>query len=162
VRGDGDGWVVCDAGHRHWGRFGAAGLLLRHGDPHGGTDGHGDLVLLAHRVWWSHHGDTWGIPGGARDSGESAREAAVREAVEETGVDPGRVRLTGETTDDHGGWSYVTVHARLETDVAPRLEPCDGEATELRWTPEADVAELPLHPGFAAFWGSVQPTERLP
>jgi 8-oxo-dGTP diphosphatase len=158
VRGDGDGWVVCDAGHRHWGRFGAAGLLLRHG----GADGHSDVVLLAHRVWWSHHGGTWGIPGGARDSGESAHEAAVREAVEETGVDPDRVRLTGETTDDHGGWSYVTVHARLETDEAPRLEPCDGEATELRWTAEGDVADLPLHPGFAAFWGSVESTERLP
>lgn len=148
VRGDGDGWVVCAAGHRHWGRFGAAGLLLRHA----GSDGHGDLVLLAHRVWWSHHGGTWGIPGGARDSGETAHEAALREAVEETGVEPARVRLTGATTDDHGGWSYVTVHALLETDRPPDLEPTDGEATELRWTPVDEVARLPLHPGFAAFW----------
>jgi 8-oxo-dGTP pyrophosphatase MutT (NUDIX family) len=152
VRGDGDGWVVCDAGHRHWGRYGAAGLLLRHGDQ----------VLLAHRVWWSHHGETWGIPGGARDSGESAREAALREAVEETGVDPGRVRLTDETVDDHGGWSYVTVHGRLETAEAPALEPCDGEATELRWTSVGDVGDLPLHPGFAAFWSGAGAVDRLP
>jgi 8-oxo-dGTP pyrophosphatase MutT (NUDIX family) len=158
VRGDGDGWVVCDAGHRHWGRFGAAGLLLRHGTG----NGDGDVVLLAHRIWWSHHGGTWGIPGGARDSGETAREAALREAVEETGVDPARVRLTGDTVDDHGGWSYVTVHARLETDRPPALEPCDGEATELRWTPVADVGDLELHPGFGAFWTGVGAAEPLP
>jgi 8-oxo-dGTP diphosphatase len=160
VRGDGDGWVVCDAGHRHWGRFGAAGLLLRHGADE--AEGDGDVVLLAHRIWWSHNGGTWGIPGGARDSGESARDAALREAVEETGVDPSRIRLTDQTVDDHGGWSYVTVHARLETDRPPALEPCDGEATELRWTPVADVTDLPLHPGFAAFWGSVEAVDRLP
>jgi len=29
VRGDGDGWTRCAAGHRHWGVHGAAGLLLR-------------------------------------------------------------------------------------------------------------------------------------
>jgi 8-oxo-dGTP diphosphatase len=152
VRGDGDGWVECDAGHRHWGRFGAAGLLLRHSG----------LVLLAHRVWWSHHGGTWGIPGGARDSGETARDAALREAVEETGIDPARVRLTGDTVDDHGGWSYVTVHARLETDVPPSLEPTDGEATELRWTPVDAVSDLPLHPGFGQFWTGPDAVEPLP
>ena len=45
-RGDGDGWTRCALGHKHWGIFGAAGLLLRHGD----------LVLLQHRALWSHHG----------------------------------------------------------------------------------------------------------
>ena len=142
--GDGDGWVVCAQGHRHWGRFGAAGLLVAHGES----------VLLAHRVWWSHHGETWGIPGGARDSGESAADAALREAAEETGIDVGAVRVTGSSTDDHGGWSYVTVRAELETAEAPPLEPTDGEATELRWTPVDRVTDLPLHPGFAAFWAA--------
>ena len=68
--GDGNGWVVCALGHRHWGRFGAAGLLL--------TDGR--RVLLQHRAAWTHEGDTWAVPGGARDSHEDPITAALREA----------------------------------------------------------------------------------
>ena len=72
-RGDGDGWVTCDLGHRHWGLYGAAGLLLHR------PTATGDEVLLQHRATWSHHGGTWGLLGGARHSDESAVEAALRE-----------------------------------------------------------------------------------
>src|SRR4051812_42191040 len=92
----GDGWVRCASGHRHWGRFGAAGLLVRAGadtaDPfdsgNPGTPANAaegrPLILLQHRALWSHHGGTWGLPGGARDPGETAITAALREAAEET------------------------------------------------------------------------------
>lgn len=146
-RGDGDGWVFCDAGHRHWGRFGAAGLLVIHRER----------VLLAHRAEWSHHGGTWGIPGGARDSDESARTAALRETAEETGLDTDAVDVVAQSVDDHGGWSYVTVHARLDVGAdedPPDLRPADLESTELRWTPLPEVTALALHPGFAAFWAT--------
>ncbi len=43
-------------------------------------------ILMQHRAPWVHNGDTWGIPGGARDSHESAVEAAIREAHEEIGI----------------------------------------------------------------------------
>lgn len=137
---NGDGWVVCARGHRHWGRYGAAGLLLVAQER----------VLLAHRIFWSHHGNTWGIPGGARDERESAVETALRETAEETGLDPARPVVGTVSTDDHGGWSYVTVHATLDAPVP--LTPQDGEASELRWVPLAQVGDLDLHPGFAAFW----------
>ncbi|MDL5158809.1 NUDIX hydrolase [Actinomycetospora termitidis] len=137
---NGDGWVVCGQGHRHWGRFGAAGLLLE-------SDGR---ILLAHRIFWSHHGNTWGIPGGARDGDETAVETALRETAEETGLDPARVVVGNVSTDDHGGWSYTTVHATLDEPVP--LTPQDGEASELRWVTVEGVGDLDLHPGFAAFW----------
>jgi len=105
VRGDGDGWTRCAAGHRHWGRHGAAGLLLR--DRHDGVD----RVVLQHRAWWSHQGGTWGIPGGARDSDETAVAAALRESAEEANLQPTAVRPYGQLIDDHGGWSYTTVLA---------------------------------------------------
>ena len=77
TQGDGNGWVGCDQDHRHWGRHGAAGLLIWAPDGSGRP-----LVLLIRRAGWSHHGGTWGPPGGARDSHESPAEAAMREAAE--------------------------------------------------------------------------------
>ena len=61
-------------------------------------------ILLQHRAVWSHHGDTWGLPGGARDSHETAEQAALREAVEESGVDANRSRspANGSTTTAAG------------------------------------------------------------
>ncbi|SOD74106.1 ADP-ribose pyrophosphatase YjhB (NUDIX family) [Jatrophihabitans sp. GAS493] len=138
--GDGDGWVRCDLGHRHWGRFGAAGILINDG---------GNFVLQ-HRAPWTHEGDTWGIPGGARDSHEDAVQAATREAVEEAAVDPASVRATGLLVDDHGGWSYTTVLARPQHPINPHA--ANAESTQIRWWPESEIAQLPLHRGFAGTW----------
>jgi 8-oxo-dGTP diphosphatase len=138
---DGNGWVRCELGHRHWGRFGAAGLLaFVTGGP----------VLLQQRTWWSHHGGTWGLPGGARDSHESALAAALREAHEECGVPPDAVRQRAVFTDDHGGWSYTTVLAEADQPFAVRAD--DEESDEVAWVPSEAVPTLGLHPGLAAHW----------
>jgi len=150
VRGDGDGWVVSDGGARFWGRFGAAGLLLRAPRPDGTA-----AVLLQHRAAWSHQGGTWALPGGARDSHETPEQAAVREAHEEAGLTAAQltVRTTVVTSEVVGAggtsWSYTTVIA----DAAALLGTVPNrESSELRWVAEDDVTELPLHPGFAASW----------
>jgi 8-oxo-dGTP diphosphatase len=150
VRGDGDGWVVSDTGAAFWGKHGAAGLLLR--AP--GADG-SPAVLLQHRAPWSHQGGTWGLPGGARDSHETPEQAAVREAHEEAGLpaDLLTVRTTVVTAEISGAtgshWTYTTVIA----DAAEQLETVPNrESSELRWVSVDEVAELPLHPGFAASW----------
>ena len=112
-RGDGDGWTYCAQGHKHWGIHGAAGLLLRYSDPAGG-----DQVLLQHRALWSHHGGTWGILGGARNSGETPVHTAAREAAEEAGFGPERYSVVGEHVDDHGGWSYTTIVGHADSALA--------------------------------------------
>ena len=142
--GDGDGWTRCALGHRHWGIYGAAGLLLRHADQ----------VLLQHRALWSHHGGTWGVLGGARNSDETAVDTAAREAVEEAGVRPGSYEVVGEHVDDHGGWSYVTVVGRAATAFrAPHLT---AESLAVDWVSVERMHDLPLHPGFAASWEKVR------
>lgn len=142
--GDGNGWVACSAGHRHWGRFGAAGLLI--------TDG--ARVLLQHRAPWTHEGDSWAVPGGARDSHETPLTAALREAAEEAALDPQAVAPVGEWVDDHGGWTYTTIVAR--TAAGLQLAPANAESTAIRWWHIDEVAGLRLHRGFAASWPAVR------
>jgi len=150
VHGDGDGWVVSDNGAHYWGRYGAAGLLVRAPRPDGTP-----AVLLQHRAVWSHQGGTWGLPGGARDSHESPEETAVREAHEEAGLLVERlvVRATVVTAQVSGlggtHWSYTTVVA--DADEMLHTVP-NRESAEMRWVAEDEVADLPLHPGFAASW----------
>lgn len=145
-RDPGDAWVVAPTGEQYWGRFGAAGLLAI--DPARG-------ILLQHRVSWSHFGDTWALPGGARHEGESAVDAALREAQEEAGVPDGATRPRLLSVLDLGYWSYTTL-------VADVVEPFDAvitdrESRELAWVRIDDVDELPLHPGFAASWSELRP-----
>ena len=140
-RDPGDAWVVAPTGERYWGRFGAAGLLAL--DAAQG-------VLLQHRVSWSHFGDTWALPGGARHQGESASDGALREAAEEAGVPGGVIRPRLLSVLDLGYWSYTT----LVGDVVVPFEPTisDPESRELAWVPVDDVTRHPLHPGFADSW----------
>lgn len=145
-RDPGDAWVVSATGERYWGRFGAAGLLAV--DSERG-------ILLQHRVSWSHHGDTWALPGGARHEHEPALDAALRESAEEAGVPETAVHPRLMSVLDLGIWSYATI-------VADVIEPFDAvisdpESRELAWVKPDDVARLPLHPGFAASWQHLKP-----
>ncbi|MDQ1720533.1 MAG: 8-oxo-dGTP diphosphatase [Pseudonocardiales bacterium] len=140
----GDGWTTCAAGHRHWGLFGAAGLLLI-------GDGR---VILQLRAPWTHQGDTWGIPGGARDSHEDVVAAALREAHEEAQLSASDVDPIGIYIDDHHGWSYSTVVARPTRQVRPFA--ANAESVTVGWHAIAEVASLRLHPGFAAAWARLQ------
>ncbi len=143
-RDPGDAWVDGPRG-RFWGRFGSAGLLVR--DPAKG-------VLLQHRVEWSDHGGTWGLPGGALHQGEDAIHGALREAREEAGVPPESIRVLFTSVFDVGYWSYTTVTA----DVCQPFEPVimDPESLELRWVPVDTVGRMELHPGFAAAWPALR------
>jgi 8-oxo-dGTP pyrophosphatase MutT (NUDIX family) len=145
--GAGDDYVHCTAcGEIHWGRDGAAGLVLTHrtGD---GTE----WVLMQLRSSSNQHDGTWGLLGGAMDPGEIPVETALREAREESGIRPGQYRLTGRTyvDDRHNGWRYSWVHAESDDLLTPRLT---DESDDIRWVPVEDVSDLNLHPRFAVRW----------
>ena len=140
----GDAWLECRCGSRHWGLYGAAGLLLVRRTA-AGVD-----VVLQHRVAWSHHGGTWGIPGGALAPGEDPVAGAVREAAEEAGVDAGGLEVVDTWVLDHVDWAYTTAIARTTGPQHPR--PTDPESEAVTWVPVDGVTALPLHPAFADAW----------
>src|SRR6202008_3259490 len=59
----GDGFVMAGDGQPRWGRYGAAGVLVRH------VDGDDHWYFLARRSEYTHRGGSWAIPGGALDEG---------------------------------------------------------------------------------------------
>ena len=146
ARNAGDAWVAGPDGQRYWGKYGAAGLLAV--DPERG-------ILLQHRASWSHYGDTWALPGGARHEGESAAAAALREAAEEAGVPAASIRVRMMSVLDLGVWTYAT----LIGDVTVPFEPVisDAESHAVAWVPPDEVQALPLHPAFARSWRWLRP-----
>lgn len=144
-RDPGDAWVVAPTGEKYWGRFGAAGLLAL--DAERG-------VLLQHRVSWSHFGDTWALPGGARHENESAHAGALRESGEEAGVPEDAVQARFESVLDLGIWTYTTLVADVTSPFEPVIS--DPESVALEWVPVDEVTSRPLHPGFAASWPALR------
>jgi len=137
---DGDGWVECLCGNRHWGLNGAAGLLLVRDKS----------ILMQHRAPWVHNGDTWGIPGGARDSHETVIEAALREAEEEIGIHTNLVDPLETFSDEHNGWSYETVISIAHQDLIAHEQ--NDESLQVEWVAFDKVVAKNLHPSFAKTW----------
>jgi 8-oxo-dGTP diphosphatase len=143
--GDGNGWVECRCGTRHWGRHGAAGLLLLD------ASGRPASVLLQLRDGWTHQGGSWSLVGGARDSHEDDVVAALREAAEEAAVPADSVRVIGCVVGvDHVDWRYTYVVAVAERPVLATV--MSQESDELRWVPVREATALPLHRGLGLAW----------
>jgi 8-oxo-dGTP pyrophosphatase MutT (NUDIX family) len=132
-------WATCAHGHAHWGRRGAAGLLVADRGR----------VLLQLRAGWSHQGGTWSIPGGARERGESAVRAALREAREEMEIRGQDLEVRSTYVASCGGWTYETV---LAVAVGPMRLRHLSESTDHVWASPEDVGAMELHSGFRAAW----------
>lgn len=108
-----------------------------------------DRLLLVRRGHGPATG-TWSIPGGRVEAGETLVEAVVRELREETGLEGVCGELVGwvERMDD--ATHYVILDFRVA--VLDGRDPVAGDdATDARWVPLGEVADLPLAPGLGAF-----------
>lgn len=144
----GDGFVTLADGSVRWGRFGAAGVLVRCPDEAGTTS-----YFLARRSELCHQGGCWAIPGGALNQDEGPVEGALREFAEEVGIvlDHPALRVVDVHQDDHGGWSYWTVVVELsERFVPPTAASCNWETAETGWIAKDRLGDLELHSAFRA------------
>jgi len=134
----------------HWGTHGAAGLLVV-------AEGKVLLQLRSQAVREPH---TWSIPGGARGKDETAEHAALREAAEETSIDPQAVKIVATYTHPcECGWTYDTFTA---TPIGPFTLSSNWEGERLELVPLEDVDKLDLHPGFKAAWPALRDIIRAP
>lgn len=143
--GSAEGYVKCAFGHEHWGKNGAAGLLLAVPSPGGGD------FLLQHRASEVHEGDCWALPGGALDWGEAPLEGALRETWEEMGVFPSKFVSALETAVDHGTWRYTTVLAVTAEKFTVEATSWETGAEGYAWVPYRELTQRRLHPGFYSY-----------
>jgi 8-oxo-dGTP pyrophosphatase MutT (NUDIX family) len=102
----------------------------------------GDRFLLVHE---RKHGQTWYLPAGRVEPGETLAEAALRETLEETGVS---VALEGILRVEHNpGIEATRVRvfylARPLGDAAPKQVP-DEHSLAARWLTLDEMQRLPL------------------
>lgn len=85
-------------------------------------------VLLLHRpTHMRAHPGQVAFPGGRLDPGETAMEAALREAEEELGIDPALVQVIGAADRYHSGSGYdiTPVLATVPADIAIHPNPAE-------------------------------------
>jgi 8-oxo-dGTP pyrophosphatase MutT (NUDIX family) len=105
----------------------AAGLLLVYPGARGPS-----IPLTVRASGLRRHAGQVSLPGGATDEGETLVQAALREAYEEIGVDPARVRVLGELTPVHVLVSGFTLHPIVGiTDEQPHFTPAAHEVEEI-------------------------------
>ncbi|MEU5864281.1 NUDIX domain-containing protein [Nonomuraea sp. NPDC047529] len=142
----GDGYVNGNL----WGRYGAAGVLIRGMDEQGQP-----RYLLMQQSQHVSNPGKWQLPGGALDSLERPVHAAARELSEELGVGQrylDRLKLRGEHATEVGdtGWRYTNLAADGPM-FTPRLD--SFEVSGAKWFTLKELAAMAnqgdLHPALA-------------
>jgi 8-oxo-dGTP diphosphatase len=104
---------------------------------------HDGSVLMMFDAWRRH----WELPGGTREPGESARQAAVRELREETGIHTTGLTFAAVAEFDlatPARRELLTVY-RLHLDAPPALTVND-EALAFRWWPPTGPVARDMSP----------------
>src|ERR1700689_21586 len=93
----------------------------------------------------------WALPGGAIDLGESVAQAAVRETLEESGIECAVTGVVGIYSDPKHVILYTSNgEARQEFSIVLTARPLAGqptpssESSEVRWVPASKILEYTM------------------
>jgi len=84
---------------------------------------------------------TWELPAGTLDPGETPEQAARREVLEETGLEPGELLYLGDYFPDTGR-VQVPCHAFWVTTLAQEPRPIEEEGLTLRYVDHAELKRM--------------------
>ncbi|MBV8526836.1 MAG: NUDIX hydrolase [Candidatus Dormibacteraeota bacterium] len=90
----------------------------------------------------------WLVPGGGVEIGETLRETAARETLEETGysVDVGPLQIVCEAIDPGGRHIVNLVYAATLTGGELQVGKEDGALRDAVWQPRDELARLTMYP----------------
>jgi 8-oxo-dGTP pyrophosphatase MutT (NUDIX family) len=121
----------------------------------------GDTLLITRRASsLRSHAGQWALPGGRREPGESAEDAALRELHEETGVLRNADAVLGLLDDYVTRSGYVMTPVVVWGGTPP--ERLAGAASEVTRVYQIPLADLDVEPELLAIPESDAPVIRLP
>ena len=153
----GDGYFFSTNGSRFWGKFGAAGALVRRKN----NKGEYEYFLAKRSSGLSQGGGKWNYPGGAHKDKLTAEEnngiiTAIDEFAEEVGGDLGAdsaVLIGNFVNPVAPDWSYTTQIFEVGPNELTDLQPTDGENSETGWFTAQQINKMAeegsLHSEFA-------------
>jgi len=92
-----------------------------------------------------HHAAQISFPGGRFDDGETAEQAALREAWEEVGLEPRLVEILGHLDPTLSPFGYRIFPVLGYITQEPLLRPSPQEVDELLWVPIEELMEAPAY-----------------
>jgi 8-oxo-dGTP pyrophosphatase MutT (NUDIX family) len=121
----------------------------------------GDTLLITRRaISLRSHAGQWALPGGRREPGESAADAALRELHEETGLLADADAVLGVLDDYVTRSGYVITPVVVWGGTPPRE--LAGAASEVTRVYQIPIADLDVEPELLAIPESEAPVIRLP
>lgn len=126
-----------------WGRYGAAGLMMRHVDQDGVA-----RYMVIQRSTGGYNKWRWQLPGGARDQNETASQAAARETFEELGytqeqldtLEPRGAHVVQLPVEGKEPWTYSSVVADAPAAFVPKID--YSELGAARWLTYDQLVEM--------------------
>lgn len=109
-----------------------------------------EVLLLKRAAHATHGANTWGLPGGWIDWGQTGPEAAAREVYEEVGllVDPAQAIPRGSVANTYPEEDMHVICLNYEfqefSGELTNMEP--EKATALEWIPLSRLKDIPLFP----------------
>lgn len=144
-------------GTHMWGKYGAAGVMLRHTDENSVER----FLIVQRSQHLSSNKGKWQLPGGALESNENDYQGTARELKEELSPPDGYIdtlKPVGELMFNHeSGWHYNNITADAPEQFVPVLDSSKNsdwnESSDSKWVTADEIRAMrdndELHPALA-------------